>query len=105
MANAIAENIFAQVNGEVNHHVLFEDIINHKYDGPEVKNQDAFITANTGTKRCSDTKNKVEVFFQWKDGSTKWVTLKDMNNSYPLQMTKYAVHRRIADDPVFAWWI
>ena len=66
MANAIAENIFAQVNGEVNHHVLFEDIINHKYDGPEVKNQDAFITANTGTKRCSDTKNKVEVFFQWK---------------------------------------
>ena len=49
--------------------------------------------------------NGVEVLVQWKDGSTTWVTLKDTKNSYPVQMTKYEVHRRISGDPVFVWWI
>ena len=33
------------------------------------------------------------------------MTLKDMKNSYPVQMAKYAVQRRIAGEPVFEWWI
>jgi hypothetical protein len=37
VANAIAENMFAQVNDEGNQHVLFEEIINHRTDGTEVK--------------------------------------------------------------------
>ena len=32
-ANAIAENMFAQVDGEGNRHVLFQDIVDHMYDG------------------------------------------------------------------------
>ena len=33
------------------------------------------------------------------------MTLNDMKNSYPVQMAEYAVHRRIAGNPEFAWWI
>ena len=33
------------------------------------------------------------------------IILKDMKNSYPVHMAKYAVQRRIAGDPVFVWWI
>ena len=33
------------------------------------------------------------------------MTLKDMNNSYPVQMDEYAVQRRISVDPEFAWCI
>ena len=33
------------------------------------------------------------------------MTLKDMKNSYPVQMAEYAVQRHIAGDPEFAWWI
>ena len=36
-ANAIAENMFAQVDGEGNGHVLFQDIVDHRYDGTGVK--------------------------------------------------------------------
>ena len=36
-ANAIAENLFAQVYGEGNRHVLFQEIVDHMYDGAEVK--------------------------------------------------------------------
>ena len=36
-ANAISENIFYQVDGEGNRHVIFQEIIEHRYDGTEVK--------------------------------------------------------------------
>ena len=31
--------------------------------------------------------------------------LKDMKNSYPVQMAEYTVQRCIADDPAFTWCI
>ena len=42
---------------------------------------------------------------QWKDGSITWVSLKDMKESYPVQVAKYCVHSRISADPAFAWWV
>ena len=57
-SNAIAENMFAQIDGEVNWHVLLQDIVNHRYDGTEVKEQDAFITTRTRTKGCRDMKKR-----------------------------------------------
>ena len=35
------------MNVEVNWHVLFQEIVDHRYDGTELKEQDAFITAHT----------------------------------------------------------
>ena len=104
-ANKIAVNMPAQFNGEGNWHVLFQEIVDHRYEGTEVKEQDALIMTHTGTKHCRETTKGVEVLVQWKDGSTTWVTLKDMKNSYPVHMDSYAVHRRIEGDLVFVWWI
>ena len=69
-SNAIAENIFAQVNGEGNRHVIFQDIVDSRYDGTEVKEQDAFITTRTGRNRLRETTKGVEVLAKWKYGST-----------------------------------
>ena len=35
-ANAIAENLFAQVDDEGNHHVLCDEVITHRTNGKEV---------------------------------------------------------------------
>jgi len=48
-ANAIAQNLFAQVDAEGNRHVLFDEIIDHHTYGKEVKQQDAFLTTRLGT--------------------------------------------------------
>ena len=40
-----------------------------------------------------------------KDGSTTWVSLKDMKGSYPVQVSEYAVLTRIQEEPAFAWWV
>jgi hypothetical protein len=50
-ATVIAENMFAQVDDEGNRHVLFEEIIDHRTDGMEVKQQDAFLTTRNGNRR------------------------------------------------------
>ena len=80
MVNAITKNIFSQVNGEGNQHIRFQEIVVHRYNGTEVKKQGAFITTPTGTKCHRETTKGVEFLVQWKDGITKWVTLKYMKN-------------------------
>ena len=53
--NAITQNFFAQVDAEGNYHVLFDEIIDHRTDGKEVKQQDAFLTTRSGTQRRRET--------------------------------------------------
>jgi hypothetical protein len=70
-ANAIAENMFAQVDDEGNRHVLFEEIVDHRTDGSEIKQQDAFITTRTGTKRRKETTKGWEILVQWNKHACK----------------------------------
>ncbi len=101
-ANAIAENMFSQVDDEGNRHVSFEEIVDHRIDGSEAKQQDAFVTTRTGTERRKETTKGWEILVQWKDGSTTWVALKDMKNSCPVQLAECATNRRIAGEPLLA---
>lgn len=64
-ANAIAENMFAQVDDKGNCHVLFGEISDRRTDGSEVKQQDAFITTKTGTKRRKEMTKGWEILVQW----------------------------------------
>ena len=48
--NAIAQNIFAQVDEDGNRHVLFDEITDHRSDESAEKKADAFITNKSGTK-------------------------------------------------------
>ena len=77
-ANTIAENLFAQVDAEGNRHVLFDIIVDHRTDGKEVKQQDAFTTNSRGVNRRRETTKGWEMLIQWKYGSTTWVSLKDI---------------------------
>ena len=103
-ANTIAENMFAQVDTEGNRHVIFDEIIDHRVDGTEIKNQDAFIISKNGGRRRRETTKGWEILLQWKDGSSSWETLKDVKESYPVQLAEYAHSHRIAKEPAFAWW-
>lgn len=40
----------------------------------------------------------------WKDGSGDWVALKDLKDSYPIELTKYVRDHGLLDEPAFAWW-
>ena len=54
-ANIIAENLYAQVDDHGNRQVMFDAIVDHRVDGSEVKQQDAFIRNKSGTERRRET--------------------------------------------------
>ena len=103
-ANNIAKNLFAQIDGDGNRQVLMDEIIGHRSNEHAVKQQDAFIIIKTGTKRRKETTKGWELLIRWKDGGTDWVALKDIKESYPVQVAEYAVSARISEEPAFAWW-
>ena len=104
-ANYISENLFAQVDQEGNRHVLLDELIDYRVNSREVKLQDVFIMTGTGTRRRCETTIGWELLAQWKDGSTNWVSLKDLKESYPVQTAEYVVVAKIAMEPAFAWWV
>ena len=104
-ANLIAQNLFSEIDDEGKRHVLLDDIIDFRKTGAAVSPEDAFITMSNGVKRRRQTTLGWQVLCQWRDGSTNWVSLKDMKQSYPLKVAEFAFANRIHDEPAFAWWI
>jgi hypothetical protein len=45
------------------------------------------------------------LLLKWKDGSESWVSLKDVKESFPVQVAEYSVQARIQEEPAFAWWV
>jgi hypothetical protein len=45
------------------------------------------------------------LFVEWKDGTIDWLPLKDLKESYPVQVAEYAVANKITEQPAFAWWV
>lgn len=104
-ANTIAENLFAQVDEEGNRFVLLDAIMDHRVDGTQVTKDQEFIRrGERGLVRRETTKGW-EILIQWKDGSSTWELLKDVKESYPVQMAEYAVQKKISKEPAFAWWV
>ena len=42
---------------------------------------------------------------RWKEGSGDWITIKDLKDSYAVQLANYTLTNRIKDEPTFAWWV
>ena len=95
-ANYIAENLFAQVDDEGNRQVLMNEIIDYRTNGTKLKQQDAFITTKTGTRRRRETTKGWELLIEWKDGSTNWVSLKVVKESYLVEVAEFALATRIS---------
>ena len=77
-ANAIAENMFSQVDEKGHCHVIMDEIIDFCTDGTQVSKDGAFVTLRYGAKRRKDTTKGWEVLVQWKDCSNTWNELKDV---------------------------
>ena len=104
-ANYIAENLFAEIDNEGNRQVLMNEIIDYRTNGTELKQQDKFITTKTGTKNRRETTKGWELLIEWKDGSTTWVSLMDIKESYLVQVAEFALATHISMEPAFTWWV
>lgn len=55
--------------------------------------------------RRRETTKGNQVQIQWKDGSTTWNKLKDVKDSFPVELAEFAIKNDLADEPVLAWWV
>ena len=102
-ASAIAENLFAQIDDEGHCSVLMQEIVDHPVNGREATKEHAFIIShNVGLCRKGTTLGW-EIRIQWKDGSTTWESLKDVKESYLVQVAQYAHQRKLSDEHAFTW--
>ena len=67
--------MFAQVDEERNHHILLDEIVEHRCNGNQVKMQDAFSTKKQVVKRSRLTTKGWEMLVKWKNGITTWLAL------------------------------
>ena len=54
-ANMIAQNMFAQVDDGGNRNVLFDEIVDYRTNGQDIKQQDAFIQSKSGAQHRKET--------------------------------------------------
>ena len=79
--NTIASNLFAQFYQDGQIFVLFDEIIDWRTDGSQIKSEDAFIHIYNRNKRRRETTKVWEVCIQWKDGSSTWNQVKDVKEA------------------------
>jgi hypothetical protein len=98
-ANLIAENILAQVDENGHRQLFLDEIIDHKFVG---KNRSEEITAR---KRKRYTQNDWEFCVVWKDGSTNWVGMRDLKESYTIELAEYVLNNNLDKEEAFSWWL
>lgn len=103
-ANVIAENLLSQVDENGHRHLMLREIMDHRKTSEAVPKSEGTYKRGRHNVQKRTTKGW-EILVGWKDGSDNWVSLKDLKESYPVQLADYAVHNRIADEPAFAWWV
>ncbi len=104
-ANIIAENLLAQVDENGQRHILLDEIEQHRKNEDAVSREQGTYTTKNGLKKKVRTTKGWQLHVRWKDGSSNWVALKDLKDSYPVQLAEYAAANDIQREPAFAWWV
>jgi hypothetical protein len=102
-ANIIAQNLYSQLDSEGHRYYLMEAIIDYKKEDDALPYEERFVVANNGNVHKRRTTKGWYLCVQWKDGSTSWEVLKDLKESFPVQVGEFSIAQGIQDEPAFAW--
>jgi hypothetical protein len=102
-ANVIADKMYAQCDTDGRQYNLLEGIIDHKTDGHAVDHAYVYSKHGRNTKVRKTTKGW-HFCVEWKDGKTIWERLSDPKESYPVEVSEYAVVKNLLHYPDFVWW-
>jgi hypothetical protein len=104
-ANTIADNIMSQVDEDGRTLMLIDEIFDHGTTEELLSGDNALYIGAHGNQQTKQTTKGWEICVLWKDGSTNWIALKDLKDSYPVQLAGYSIAAGIQDEPAFKWWV
>ena len=70
-----------------------------------MEEQYAYINTQSGHKRRRKITNGCLLFIKWKDGNTSSEPLVSLKESNPVEISEYAVSRKLHNGPTFVWWV
>ena len=95
IANVIADNMLSQVDSEVNQYQVLKEISYHYADGIALKRSSRFIRSCGRKLHANNTTIGWKLEVEWKDGTLRWILLKDLKTSNPVKLSEYAVSNNI----------
>ena len=102
--NLTADHMYAQVDEESRQNFLLDETVDHRCDpNLAVSESDSYLSSNTGQKSRIRTIEGWDVLLSWKDGSTDWIPLKELKESYPVEISEYSLQKNISHHPAFVW--
>jgi hypothetical protein len=101
----IAENLYSQVDNEGYETLFLVSILEHKKDNSSVSKDDQYTRSCNGNMVIQITTKGWNLLVQWKDGSTSWEPLQNLKESNPVEVAKYAVANKSAEEAAFSWWV
>jgi hypothetical protein len=86
--------------------MLLSGIIDHRVSREAIPKSQGTYVNSYGVNRCKTTTRGWKLLVEWRDGSSDWVSLKDLKDIYPVELALYAKkERKVDDEPAFAWWV
>ena len=103
-ANLIAECLYSLIDDHGRQLQVMKEIIDHDKGRNALNEEDAYYSTKAGPKPKRTTRGW-RLLVEWNDGSSSWVPLADLKDSYPVQVADYAVLNNLTQEPAFRWWV
>ena len=97
--------MFTQVDSEVHHYQLLQEITDHRKYRSAIPISDGMIRFHNGNMVPKKTTRGWDLLVEWKDGSYRWIPLKDLKAYNPVELAEHAAGNRLDVDPAFKWWV
>jgi hypothetical protein len=94
-ANMIAESLYSQVDADGRELMLMKEMVDHRSDGSVVPVDNAYHVDPNGRMSRRTTTKGWKLLIEWKDGTMDLLPLKDLKESYLVQVAEYLVGRQI----------
>ena len=95
-ANVIAENMINQVESEQFTVQMFDSIVDHKKEES---------TKGQKPKTKENSFADWQLLVRWKNGSEEWKSLKEVQDSLPIEVAEYAKSRCLDSEEAFKGWV
>ena len=94
-----------QVDADGYHRQSLEGILDHSSDNRAVEKKNKCIFSKRGRRSMRQTTVGWKFRVKWKDGNTTWISLKDLKEYNPIEVSEYVTAHSIQNEPAFTWWV
>ena len=102
-ANAIAENMYAQVDADgLSYDILNEIIAFDKDDTKPVLMKDKYVLTKSGQKPMITSTKGWKLLVSWKNGTKEWIPFSIMETSNPIEVAEFSIAHNIDKEPDFS---